>query len=55
MRGDVEMSGTVDFSDIAPFIMVLATGGNQCEADVDENEVVDFRDISPFIMILSGT
>ena len=54
LLGDVDVSGTVDFSDIAPFIAVLSGGGFQCEADCDESGVVDFSDIAPFIAILSG-
>ena len=52
--GDVDLSGGVDFSDVAPFIAVLSGGPFQCEADCDENGVVDFSDIAPFIAILSG-
>ncbi len=55
LLGDVDLSGTVDFLDIAPFIAVLAGGTNQAEADCDENGTVDFLDISPFIAILSGS
>ena len=54
MLGDVDMSGEVDFDDIAPFIILLANSGFQCEADVDESGVVDFDDIAPFIAILAG-
>ena len=52
--GDVNLSGTVDFLDIAQFITILASDGFQCEADIDQNGVVDFLDIQPFITILSG-
>ena len=54
LLGDVNLNGFVTFSDIAPFIAVLSSGGNQAEADCDENGVVDFADIAPFIAILSG-
>ena len=53
--GDVDLNGTVDFLDIAPFIAVLFGGTNQCEADCDQNGVVGFLDIAPFITILSGS
>ena len=53
--GDVNLNGTVDFSDISPFIAVLINGEYQAEADCDENGIVGFPDISPFIAILSGT
>ena len=52
--GDVDLSGSVDFDDISPFITLLANGGNQCEADVNESGNVDFDDIAPFITILAG-
>ena len=52
--GDVDLSGTVNFLDISPFIAVLSGGTFQAEADCDENGDVDFLDISPFIAILSG-
>ena len=54
VKGDVDLSGTVDFLDIGPFIMVLSTGGFQPEADVDCSTAVDFLDIGPFISILSA-
>ncbi|MDB2687445.1 hypothetical protein N9Y42_09560 [Mariniblastus sp.] len=52
--GDVNRDGIVDFSDIAPFIRVLAADAFQLEADIDRNGVVDFDDIAPFIIILSS-
>ena len=54
LLGDVSLSGTVDFLDIAPFIAVLSSGGDQAEADCNEDGMVDFLDIAPFIAILSG-
>ena len=55
LLGDVDLSGSVDFDDIGPFIGVLSSDGFQCEADVDESGTVDFDDIGPFIGILSGS
>jgi hypothetical protein len=55
LLGDVDLSGTVDFLDISPFISVLSGGGFQAEADCDQSGTVDFLDISPFIAILSGS
>ena len=52
--GDVDLSGSVDFLDIQPFIAVLSGGTNQCEADCDQSGMVDFLDIQPFIAILSS-
>jgi CRISPR/Cas system CMR subunit Cmr6 (Cas7 group RAMP superfamily) len=53
--GDVDLSGTVTFLDIAPFIDVLSGNEFQFEADCDQNGEVNFLDIAPFIDILSGT
>ena len=54
LKGDVDLSGIVDFGDIAPFIGVLQGGMFQQEADCDCSTVVDFGDIVPFIAILQG-
>ncbi|MDB2686593.1 hypothetical protein N9Y42_05230 [Mariniblastus sp.] len=51
--GDVSLDGVVDFSDISPFINVLAADGFQVEADTNVDGFVDFSDIASFIMILS--
>ena len=55
LLGDVDLSGTVDFLDITPFIGVLSGGTFQAEADCDESGDVTFLDITPFINILSGS
>ena len=55
LLGDVNLNGTVDFLDIAPFISILSTGAFQAEADVDQSGSVDFLDILPFIGILSDS
>ena len=52
IKGDVNMSGMVDFADIGPFIAVLQGGMFQAEADCDCSTVVDFGDIPVFIAIL---
>ena len=54
LLGDVNRDGMVTFLDIAPFIDVLASNGDQAEADIDGNGVVNFFDINPFILLLSG-
>ena len=54
LLGDVNMDGSVDFLDIAPFISALSTGVFQAEADIDLSGEVDFLDIASFIAILSG-
>ena len=52
LKGDVDMDGDIDFSDIPPFISVLISGVFQAEADCDCSAVVDFFDIAPFIVLL---
>ena len=54
LKGDVDLSGAVDFSDVPAFIGILQTGGFQAEADADCDTVVDFADIAAFIAILQG-
>ena len=54
LKGDVDLSGVVDFSDIAPFIAVLQGGGFQAEADCDCSTAVDFADNPAFIAILQN-
>ena len=54
LLGDVNLDGEVDFSDIAPFIVLLANGRFQAEADIDVNGTVNFDDIAPFIRILAA-
>lgn len=54
LLGDVNLDGVVNFLDIAPFIVLLADGEFQAEADIDQNGSVNFLDIGPFITILSN-
>ena len=54
LLGDINMDGTINFLDIAPFVELLTNGGFQASADIDQNGVVNFQDIQPFVDILSG-
>ena len=54
LKGDVNLSGMVDFADIPAFIAVLQGGTFQAEADADCDLDVDFADIPAFIAILQG-
>ena len=54
LKGDVDLSGVVDFADIPAFITVLQGGMFQAEADCDCDLDVDFADIPAFIAILQG-
>jgi autotransporter-associated beta strand protein len=56
--GDVDVNGSVNNQDIAPFVALL-TGGNATgavgfAADVDSNGVVNNQDIAPFVALLTG-
>jgi arylsulfatase A-like enzyme len=53
LLGDVNLDGVVSFLDVSPFIEVLATTGDQREADCNEDGIVNFFDIAFFISILS--
>lgn len=52
LKGDVNLSGSVNFLDIAAFIGVLQTSVFQAEADCNCDGVVNFLDIAAFIQIL---
>ena len=52
LLGDCNLDGVVDFDDISPFIVILATDGYLEQADINLDGVVDFDDISPFIILL---
>ena len=54
LLGDVNRDGVVDFSDISPFITLLATSAYTVEADVNQDGVFDFSDISRFIELLAS-
>ena len=55
LLGDANCDGMVNFDDIAPFIVLLATDGFKAEADIDMSGEVDFDDISLFIGILAAS
>jgi len=54
LLGDVNLDGTVSFSDILPFISLLKSREYQAEADVNQDGTVNFRDIAPFVDVLRG-
>ena len=51
--GDVDMNGSVNFLDIAPFIDLLAFGEFKAEADTNLDQMVTFLDIAGFVQILT--
>ena len=58
--GDINIDGSVNFLDIAPFISVLSSGtfqnsnDFQTYADMNQDGAVNFLDIAPFIRVLTG-
>ena len=54
LKGDVDLSGAVDFSDVPAFIGILQAGVFLAEADANCDTVVDFADIPAFIAILQA-
>ena len=51
--GDCNQDGAVNFSDISPFITILAADDFLGQADTNEDGAVTFDDIAPFIVLLS--
>ena len=49
--GDVNLDGSVDYLDIAPFVACLTSGEYHKEADINQDGEIDFTDISPFIAL----
>ena len=54
LLGDCNQDSVVDFSDISPFITILAADGFLAEADLDGDGFVTFSDIGPFILVLAS-
>ena len=55
LKGDVNMDGIINFSDISPFILALSSPeGAPDEADCNCDGIVSFLDIAPFILKLSA-
>ena len=52
LKGDVNLDGTVAFSDIPAFITLLTSGTFLAEGDCNEDGEVTFADIPAFIEIL---
>lgn len=53
--GDANGDGTLDLSDIGPFVDVITEGTFIPEADANMDGFVNLMDIGPFINLLSGT
>lgn len=52
--GDTNGDGTLDLTDIGPFVDVVTAGGFVAEADINMDGYVNLVDIAPFIDLLSG-
>lgn len=53
-RGDINLDGSVDLLDVAPFVEILNLGVFQSEADINCDDAVDTTDIAPFVDLLAG-
>ena len=54
LLGDINLDGTINLLDVAPFVTLLSGGSFQAEADVNQDGVVNLLDIEPFVEILSS-
>ena len=54
IRGAVNLDGTVNLLDVAPFVDVLSNGDFQLEADVNQDSFVNLLDVAPFIDVLTN-
>ena len=54
LLGDVNLDGTVDLLDVAPFIDLLGSNGFLLGADINQDGQVNLLDVSGFIDLLSG-
>ena len=55
LLGDVNLDGTVDLLDVAPFVELLANSTFQIEADINSDGFVNLLDIAGFVDLLSGS
>ena len=53
LRGDCNLDGVVNFSDIPSFIGIISVSNYLAEADINGDGAVSFLDIGPFIALLS--
>lgn len=54
LLGDVNLDGTVNLLDVAPFVVLLQSASYQAEADINKDGVVNLLDVAPFVDLLSG-
>ena len=54
LLGDVNLDGSIDLLDVAPFVELITSGDFQAEADINQDGVVNLLDVGPFVGLLSG-
>lgn len=54
LLGDVNLDGSVDLQDVAPFVNLITSGMFQAEGDINMDGVVNLQDVAPFVMLLTG-
>ena len=54
LLGDVNLDGSVDLQDVAPFVNLITSGTFQAEADINQDGVVNLQDVAPFVTLLTG-
>ena len=54
LKGDVNLDGTLDLLDVAPFVEKVSSVEYCCEADINEDSAVNLLDVGPFVGLLSG-
>ena len=54
LLGDVNLDGSVDLLDVAPFVSLISTSTFQPEADINQDGSVDLLDVGPFVTLLVG-
>lgn len=54
LLGDVNLDGTVNLLDVAPFVNLLSSGNYQAEADINSDGAVNLLDVAGFVELLSN-
>ncbi len=54
LLGDVNLDGSVNLLDVAPFVALLTSGNFQAEADINQDGIVNLLDVAPIVAILTG-
>ena len=54
MLGDVNLDGSVNLLDVAPFVQRILDGTCQDEADINRDMAVNLSDIAPFVALIQA-